>query len=58
LLATTIDALSSHFPWSSKAGARSEAIRTYASIIGANVLIQAVDDETLVSKSLVNARTT
>ncbi len=52
LLATTIDALSNHFPWSSKASARSEAIRAYVSIIGAIVLIQAVDDETLVSEIL------
>ncbi len=52
LLSTTIDALSNHFPWSSKASARSEAIRTYASIIGAIVLMKAADDETLVSEIL------
>jgi TetR/AcrR family transcriptional regulator, transcriptional repressor for nem operon len=46
-LAASLDALASHFPWSSKARARRDAIHAMAAMVGAIVLARSTDDEDL-----------
>jgi TetR/AcrR family transcriptional repressor of nem operon len=55
-LRSYFETLTSHFPWSSKRRARSQAIRLYASMVGAIVLARAVDDEDLSKEILAEMR--
>jgi TetR/AcrR family transcriptional repressor of nem operon len=52
----TIRKIATRFPWRSRKSARSEAIRMYASMVGAMVLARAVNDEKFANEILDEVR--
>jgi TetR/AcrR family transcriptional regulator, transcriptional repressor for nem operon len=55
-LKAVIEAVATHFPWTSKRSARGDAIRMTASMVGAMILARAVEDERFSDEILSEVR--